>query len=49
MQRVAIFGDGKSTAEVAKLLLDSDTSCYIVKILPTPPTADAQSAGFAAD
>ena len=49
MRRVAIFGDGKSSAEVARLLLDSDPSCYIVKIFDNSSVADAQSAGFEID
>ena len=41
-QRVAIFGDGKSAGEVARLLRDSETDC-VVKIFWDSPVADAQA------
>jgi Undecaprenyl-phosphate glucose phosphotransferase len=44
MQRVAIFGDAKSAAEVARLLLDSETSCFVVKIFGDGPAEEGQEA-----
>jgi Undecaprenyl-phosphate glucose phosphotransferase len=43
MQRVAIFGDGKSASEVARSLLDSETSCFVVKIFGDAPTEGGQT------
>jgi len=42
-QRVAIFGDGKSAAKVARLLLDRDTSCSAVKIFGDVATDDKET------
>jgi Undecaprenyl-phosphate glucose phosphotransferase len=42
-QRVAIFGDGKSASEVARLLLDSATSCFVVKIFGDAPLEEGQA------
>jgi Undecaprenyl-phosphate glucose phosphotransferase len=36
-QRVAIFGDGNSALEVARLLHESEMSCYVVKIFGDAP------------